>query len=47
MNGLYENIFTRLHIKEQLAKANYSIQGDIEKTTFKCFLAYSLHTVLT
>jgi len=31
--------------KEQLAKANCSIQGDTEKT--KWILAYSLSTVLT
>jgi len=36
---------TRLHIKEQLAMANCSIQGDTEKT--KWMLAYSLSTLWT
>ncbi|WP_255289572.1 hypothetical protein [Bacillus cereus] len=35
----------RLQIKEQLAKANCSIQGDTEK--IKWILAYSLSTLWT
>ncbi|MGN5653492.1 hypothetical protein [Bacillus sp. Brlt_9] len=36
---------TGLHIKEQPAKANCSIQGDTKKT--KWILAYSLSTLWT